>query len=421
MSSEVLSRDPDLIRRDEDGSVREDVRLLGRLLGEAVRGREGDTVFDAVERVRQASVRFHRDADPSAGREVAEALDAFPLETVISLVRAFTYFLHLANIAEDRDQTRRGQDDAALGSSLPREGTLAHALDRLEAAGLDADNLAAFLETALVSPVLTAHPTEVQRKSILSLERNIAALLDARERGRLTPEEAEENDAALERVVPTLWYTGMLRRHRLAVIDEVKNGISHYESTFFAELPRLYCRFEDLLARRYPGRAWRLPPFFRIGAWIGGDRDGNPFVTAPILRETIRLQSAAALEHYLSEIHELGGELSVSKLLMDISPELAALAERSPDNSRHREDEPFRRALTGIYARLAATAEILVRHEALRDAVGDAAPYIGSDDLLADLEVLAASLKAHGAGRLAGGRLRRLIVAVRVFGFHLAS
>ncbi len=404
---------------DKDLPLREDIRLLGRLLGDTVREQEGEEVYGVVERVRQASVRFNRDDDDSAGREMAEILNALPRDTMMSAVRSFSYFLHLANIAEDQHHIRRNRDHAMAGSP-PREGTLPYALERLEAAGVTADKLDEMLRIALVSPVLTAHPTEVQRKSILSLEHKVAALLEERDRMRLTPEEAEANLDTLQEAILTLWRTRMLRPQRLAVIDEVKNGISYYTDTFFAELPKLFCRFEDLLAKRSPGREWRLPPFFRVGSWIGGDRDGNPFVTAPILREAMRLQSTAALDHYLSEIHELGGELPLSELLLGKSPELEALAERSPDHSPHRADEPFRRALTGIYARLAATLESLDQHEALRHAVGKAEPYPTSADLLADLEILSNALKAHHAGRLAAGRLRRLIIAVQVFGFHLA-
>ncbi len=404
---------------DKDFPLREDIRLLGRLLGDTVREQEGEGVYGVIESVRQASVRFNRDDDDSARREMAEILNGLPRDTMMSVVRAFSYFLHLANIAEDQHHIRRTRDHAIAGSP-PREGTLPYALDRLEAAGVEPGRLADVLGIAQVSPVLTAHPTEVQRKSILALEHKVAALLDTRDRSRLTPEEAEANMDALQEAILTLWRTRMLRPQRLAVIDEVKNGISYYTDTFFAELPKLFCRFEDLLSKRFPDREWSLPPYFRIGSWIGGDRDGNPFVTAPILREAMRLQSTAALDHYLTEIHELGGELPLSELLLGTSPELEELAKRSPDHSPHRADEPFRRALTGIYARLAATLRTLDQHEALRNAVGKGAPYATSAELLADLEVLATSLKSYGAGRLAAGRLRRLIIAVKTFGFHLA-
>ncbi|WP_142850965.1 phosphoenolpyruvate carboxylase [Telmatospirillum sp. J64-1] len=404
---------------DKDLPLRRDIRMLGRMLGDVVREQEGDAVFEVIEQVRQASVRFNRDDDHAARREMAETLNALPRDTMVSVVRAYSYFLHLTNTAEDQHHIRRNRDHAIAGSP-PREGSLLRALERLDEAGVSPERLREVLDHALVSPVLTAHPTEVQRKSILSLHRKVAELLAEQDRARLTPEEHAENEVALQAAILTLWRTRMLRPQRLAVIDEVKNGISHYKDTFLNELPKLYCRFEDMLRERYPEQDWSLHPFFRIGSWIGGDRDGNPFVTAPILRETVRLQSAAALDHYLFEVHHLGGELPLSQLLAPVTPELEALAARSPDTSPHRADEPYRRALTGIYARLAATVKVLDQQEALRSAVGQAQPYASSQELLEDLQILSTSLTAHGAAKLAARRLRRLILAVQVFGFHLA-
>ena len=256
----------------------------------------------------------------------------------------------------------------------------------------------------------------------MSLQRKIAALLEERERIKLTPEEAEENEAKLYTAIMTLWQTRMLRLQRLEVVDEVKNGISYFEDTFLDELPRLYCRFQQQLAAWDGTTADRhhLPPFFRIGSWIGGDRDGNPFVTAPILREAMRLQSAAAIDYYLSEIHVLGGELPLSLLLVKVSPELGVMAARSPDASPHRLDEPYRRALTAIYARLAATLRLLDHQEPAHASSERETAYPDAAALLADLKVLYDSLSGHGGAKLAEGRLRRLIVAVEIFGFHLA-
>lgn len=409
----------------KDLPLREDIRLLGRLLGDTVRQQEGDAVFDLVERIRQTSIRFDRNLDLAAREELQGILNDLPRDEMIAVVRAFSYFLHLANIAEDQHHIRRRRAHDLAGSK-PREGSLAYTLERLKAANIPPQTVRQVLDIALVSPVLTAHPTEVSRKSILQCQHEIARLLDHRDRMALTSEETAENDLTLRRTVLTLWRTRMLRPNRLAVVDEIKNGISHYDETFFAALPRLYGQFEDQLAAAWPenesGEAcdWTLPSFFRIGSWIGGDRDGNPFVTAEILRTGMRLQSTAALEFYLGELHELGGELPLSQLLVPVSSELEALATRSPDASTHRVDEPYRRALTGIYARLAATAKALDQHEATRHAIAEAEPYVQAEALAADLQVLSESLKAHGAGLLAGGRLRRLIRAVEVFGFHLA-
>lgn len=404
---------------NKDEPLRQDIRLLGRILGDTVREQEGEAVFDIVERVRQTAVRFARDNDPAARAELAALLDPLPRETTQSVVRAFSYFLQLANIAEDEHHIRRRRAHDLAGSP-PREGSLVHALDALAGADVSPETIADFFAHAVVAPVLTAHPTEVQRQSLIRNHRDVARLLDQRERLQMTPDEEADNDLALANAILTLWQSRMLRPVRLKVIDEVKNGITYFKETFFTELPRLYIQATQQLQKRYPDKQWALPPFFRVGSWIGGDRDGNPFVTADILKEALRLQSAATLNHYLDEVHELGGELPLSDLLVKVTPELLALAEHSTDHSPQRSDEPYRRALSGIYARLAATARFLDGIEPVRHEIGSAEPYVTPDALRADLKVLNISLKLNGSASLAGGRLRRLLRAVQVFGFHLA-
>ena len=409
----------DALDSSKDEPLRNDIRQLGRILGDTVREQEGEAVYETVERVRQTAVRFARDGDPAARAELTALLDALPRDTTQAVVRAFSYFLQLANIAEDEHHIRRRRAHDLAGSP-PREGSLVFALDALSTAQVSPEAIADFFAHAVVAPVLTAHPTEVQRQSLIRNHRDIAHLLDQRERLQMTPEEEAENDHALANAVLTLWQSRMLRPVRLKVLDEVKNGISYFQETFFTELPRLYIQATQQLHKRYPEKHWALPPFFRVGSWIGGDRDGNPFVTAEILREALRLQSAAALNHYLEEIHELGGELPLSDLLVKVTPELLALAEHSTDHSPQRADEPYRRALSGIYARLAATARHLDQVEPVRHEIGQAAAYATPEALRADLKILSNSLKLNGSANLAGGRLRRLLRAVQVFGFHLA-
>jgi phosphoenolpyruvate carboxylase len=406
---------------EKDLPLRDDIRLLGRILGDTVRDQEGEAVFDIVERVRQTSIRFRRDEDAAARRELAATLNSLSPEQTIRIIRAFSYFSHLANIAEDQHRIRRTLAHDLAGSA-PREGTVALALARLKEAGVTRARLQGVFRGALVGPVLTAHPTEVQRKSTLNRELDVAHLLAERDRLRLTPEEAAANDEALRRAVLTLWQTSILRRTKPTVLDEVQNALSYYDSTFLFELPRFYAALEDRLAAADP--AWKtieLPSFLRMGSWIGGDRDGHPFVTAEVLRETLRLQSQRALNHYLDELHQLGGELSLDARLVSVSRELQGLVELSPDRSPRRRDEPYRRAISGIYARLAATAWALDRYEALRHAVGEAPPYQDADEFRADLDILYRSLAANGLATLARGRLRGLRRAVDAFGFHLAA
>ena len=405
---------------DKDLPLREDIRLLGRLLGDTVREQEGEAAFDLIERIRRSSIAFHRDNDAAARAELEAMLDQLSAEETMIVVRAFSYFSHLANIAEDLHHIRRSRAHQIAGSA-PREGSLGHAMDRVAAAGIEPDALAGFFQHALIVPVLTAHPTEVQRRIVLDTERRIAALFEERDRVRLTPEEREANDEAVRRNVLALWQTRMLRRQRLAVIDEVANGIAYYDQTFLRELPRLYAALEDELARRQGGGSVVAPSFLRMGSWIGGDRDGNPFVTAEVLRRTLRMQSARIFTWYLEQLHELGADLPGATTVIEASPELLALAERSPDRHPQRADEPYRRALTGLYARMAATARELDHLEAMRHAVGDAPAYAGVAVFVADLDVIHRSLTAYNSTLLARGRLRSLRRAVQVFGFHLAA
>jgi len=406
---------------EQDRPMRDDIRLLGRLLGDTVRDREGSESFELVEHVRQSSIAFRRDEDIEARRELERVLDGLTREQTMVVVRAFSYFSHLANLAEDLHNSRRKRQ-SDIDRDPPAEGSLVWALDRVEAAGIGPESLSAFFRDGQVVPVLTAHPTEVQRKSVRDLEMKLERLLQARDRGRLTPQELTANDESIRRAVLALWQTRMLRLEKLGVLDEVANGLSFFEQTFLSEVPLLYGTLEDELQRRHPGRPVpALPSFLRIGSWIGGDRDGNPFVTADVLRRTLRMQSSRVFEFYLEQLHALGAELSLTTLVTDVSAELSALADRSPDLSPHRRDEPYRRALTGLYARIAATARALDQHEPMRHAVGDAPPYADAGEFAADLDVIHRSLETHDSALLSRGRLRRLRRAVGVFGFHLAA
>lgn len=406
----------------DDTALFDDIRLLGRMLGDVIREQEGPDMFDTVEQVRQLAVRFHREGDARQRRTLDRLLEGLSRDQAVSVIRAFSYFSILANIAEDRHVLRRRRAHE-LANERPQPGSVRAALDKLRRAGVGADRLEGFFAHSLIAPVLTAHPTEVQRKSLLDAEREIARLLMQRD-ARLAPRHLRQLDAELRARITQVWQTRMLRYTKLRVSDEIKNALSYYDSTFFHEVPRLYLELEQDLDELFPrpdGQPWRLPSFFRMGHWIGGDRDGNPFVTAETLQYALRLQARTALNHYLDQVHELGSELSVSLMLASASPELLALAEASPDNSEHRRDEPYRRALIGVYARLAATLRKLGGTQALRHEVGPAEPYPDADALARDLRVVRDSLQDHHAGALAGMRLARLLRAVEVFGFHLAT
>ncbi len=414
---------PDIVLPEEpekDRPLRDDIRLLGRILGDTVRSQEGEAVFDIVELIRQTSIRFHRDEDEGARRELESILNSLSPKQTSRVVRAYSFFSHLSNIAEDQHHIRRTRAHALAGSG-PRPGTMAHALGAARKAGVTSQQLQEFFATALVSPVLTAHPTEVQRKSILTVQMDLARLLSERERGPMTAEEEQANLEGLQRAVLTLWQTAILRGSKLAVIDEVANGLSFYDYTFLRQMPRFYAALEDQLRAQDPTWTAELPSFLRMGSWIGGDRDGNPFVTAPVLREAMRMQSTRALSFYLEELHTLGAELSLHTRNVSVSEPLRQLADQSPDSSAHRKMEPYRLAISGIYARLAATLRELDGKDSARNAVGTGKPYATAAELRADLDILDRSLTVNGSAALARGRLRHLRRAVDLFGFHLAS
>jgi len=390
----------------------EDIRLLGRLLGDVIREQEGAAAFELIERVRQLSVAYRLKADASAGRVLDRLLKNLSADQTVTVIRAFSYFSHLANIAEDRHHVRRRAVHEREGHL--QEGSLVLAFERLHRADHRADDIAQMLQQAYIAPVLTAHPTEVQRKSILDAERAVAALVGERD-DLHTPERLADNEALIRARITQLWQTRMLRTAKLTVADEVENALSYYPTTFLREIPRLYRELE----RALPGH--KVASFLRMGHWIGGDRDGNPNVSAATLKHALGRQCEVALRFYLTEVHELGAELSISGTLAPVTAEMTALADRSPDHNVHRSDEPYRRALIGMYARLAATLHKLTGTEALRHAVAPQDPYPDAAAFLADLQIIERSLHSHHAQALVGPRLAPLMRAVQVFGFHLAT
>ncbi len=411
--------------RENERPLVEDIRLLGRILGDVIRDQDGEAAFDVVEQIRTLSVAFRRHADQDADLALKKLLVGLTGDQTVSVIRAFTYFSHLANLAEDRHHIRRRAIHERAGNT--QEGSIDVALARLRWAGIAPATIVETLATSFVSPVLTAHPTEVQRKSILDAERGIAQLLVARDTIRLqalaapsgkdalTPRELAHNEAQMRARVTQLWQTRLLRFTKLTVADEIENALSYYEATFLREIPKLYSNLERELGQQ------DIHSFLRMGQWIGGDRDGNPNVSAQTLVHALKRQAEVALRHYLTEVHLLGGELSTSAILGTISEAMRQLAARSPDTNEHRQDEPYRLALTGMYARLAATLRELTGGEAARHAVAPQNPYANAQELVADLRTIETSLQENHGGALVAERLRPLIRAVEVFGFHLAT
>jgi phosphoenolpyruvate carboxylase len=400
-----------------DAPLREDIRLLGRVLGEVVREQSGDDVLALVESTRVETFRLRRSEVDRA--DVAARLGALDVRSANHVIRAFSHFSLLANLAEDLHHERRRRFHRIEGSP-PQKGSLAATFELLDAAHLDADVVARELAGALASPVVTAHPTEVRRRTISRVQRQITELI--RRRDRSAPGEADDPawSAELQRAVLTLWQTALLRLSRLRLADEIDEALRYYELSLFEVVPAINAELRRALRERWPSAGLDRPVLLP-GSWIGGDRDGNPFVTADAVRLAGTRQAETALGHHLAELLALHDELSMSDRLITPTPELARLADASGDDSPFRADEPYRRALYGVHARLAATAQRVLGSVPGPPPHAVLEPYATPEELLADLATIDASLRTHGAGALADDRLARLRESVEVFGFHLAG
>jgi phosphoenolpyruvate carboxylase len=379
-----------------------DVRFLGKLLGDVIRTYGGSALLDRIEAIRAASVdRFRGIANP---RGLAAGWESLSLDETVAFVRSFMLFSMLANLAEDRQ-----------GVAAEKDSTLSAALLFLEKQGVTRSQAASLLDRALITPVLTAHPTEVMRKSMLDHRNRIASLMAQRDAGLLETNAGEVIEEAIVAQIALLWQTRALRHERLYVADEVDIALAYLRDIFLPVIPALYARWERALEKRPAS-------FLRLGSWIGGDRDGNPHVTADSLRLALGRASQALLADYLEQLNAIGAELSLSSELAKVSESLASLAQSSGDQNAARADEPYRRAITGMYARLAATFQSLTGRAPPRPATVEAAPYPDAAAFRADLQTLEESLRSESRVRLnGGGALARLNRAVETFGFHLAT
>ncbi|MCU6454671.1 phosphoenolpyruvate carboxylase [Sphingomonas sp. A2-49] len=377
-----------------------DVRFLGAKLGDVIRAYGGDALFEATETIRRASVERHRGNGSSDA--VHRRLENLDLDETLDFVRGFMLFSMLANLAEDRQ-----------GIAAEQGADVAAALATLAAEGIDRDQVQRLLGHALIVPVLTAHPTEVRRKSMIDHRNRIAQLMALKDAGRDETPDGDRVDDAITRQIALLWQTRVLRRERLYVTDEVETALSYMRDVFLPALPALYQRWDRAFGER-------VPSFVRPGSWIGGDRDGNPFVTADSLRTALGRACEAVMGFYLDAVHALGAELSISTEHVPVDTAVEALAQASGDTAASRADEPYRRALSGIYARLAATHLGLTGKAAPRPGHLTGEPYPDPQAFRADLVAIAHGLSTAGALKT-GGALGRLIRAVETFGFHLAT
>ncbi|MGB8402867.1 MAG: phosphoenolpyruvate carboxylase [Mycobacterium sp.] len=401
------------VGREATEPMREDIRLLGAILGDTVREQNGEAVFDLVERARVESFRVRRSEIDRA--ELARLFDGVDIHQAIPVIRAFTHFALLANVAEDVHRERRRAVHVAAGEP-PQDSSLAATYRKLEHADLDAATVADALRGALVAPVITAHPTETRRRTVFDTQNRITELMRLRLRGGAGEPGIERE---LRRQILTLWQTALIRLSRLKIQDEIATGLRYYPAAFFDVVPQVNAELRDALQSRWPEVGLLEEPMLRPGSWIGGDRDGNPNVNADVVRLATGSAAYTALDRYFAELTALEQELSMSGRLVQVSAELQALAENCTEPVWA--DEPYRRALRAIRARLTATAAAILDRQPAHELTLDLPRYRTPAELRADLDVIDASLRANGSAVLADDRLARLRESVHVFGFHLCG
>ncbi|ORV88066.1 phosphoenolpyruvate carboxylase [Mycobacterium interjectum] len=404
------------VGREATEPMRADIRLLGTILGDTVREQNGDNVFELVERARVASFRVRRseiDRD-----EMSRMFDGIDIHLAIPIIRAFSHFALLANVAEDIHRERRRQIHVAAGEA-PQDSSLAATYAKLDRAELDSGTVADALAGALVSPVITAHPTETRRRTVFVTQHRITELMRLHAAGHTETDHGRNIEVELRRQVLTLWQTALIRLSRLQITDEIEVGLRYYPAALFTVIPQVNAEVRGALRARWPDADLLAAPILQPGSWIGGDRDGNPNVTADVVRRATGSAAFTALAHYLAELTELEQELSMSARLIAVTAEVAALAENCDEKARA--DEPYRRALRVIRGRLTATAAAILDRRPQHELDLGLEAYSAPGELRADLDAVDASLRTHGAGLLADDRLARLRESVHVFGFHLSG
>ncbi|TQC42314.1 phosphoenolpyruvate carboxylase [Rhodococcus sp. WS4] len=404
--------------REATEPLREDIRLLGGILGQIVREQAGDDVFDLVEKARVESFRVRRSEIDRA--ELADMFTQVSTGNTIPVIRAFSHFALLANLAEDIHRERRRAVHVAAGEPAP-DSTLSATYAKLDAAHLDSAVVADALRGALVSPVITAHPTETRRRTVFDTQSRITELMRYRERTALTESETADVDVRLRRQILTLWQTALIRLSRLRIQDEIEVGLRYYDAALFEVVPKINAELRGALRSRWPDADLGREPILRPGSWIGGDRDGNPYVTDEVVRTATTRAAATALEHHLEGLETLERELSMSARLVTVTPALDLLAAASQDDSPFRADEPYRRAVRGIRGRLTATARRILGDTPDRGLDLGLAPYDTPRQMLDELDIVDDSLRRGGDGTIADDGLASLRDSVEVFGFHLSG
>ncbi|MBB3116433.1 phosphoenolpyruvate carboxylase [Corynebacterium bovis] len=404
--------------------VRDDIRYLGAILGDIVREQEGEEIFRLVEDARRSAFAI-RYGDESV-TDLTERFRDIPVDRALPVIRAFSHFGLLANLCEDLYEDRLREHAADAGEPAP-DSTLEATWRKFDDGDVSASAVSEVMGRAHVAPVLTAHPTETRRRTVFDVQKDITRLM--RRRGEIltaphtarTDERLAALDRDIRRRVTVLWQTELIRSVRPRIEDEINVGLRYYGISLLREIPAINRRVIDHLVDTYGDDVPRTP-VVRPGSWIGGDHDGNPYVTADTVRFATDRAAQTVMAHYLEELGTLEHELSLSSNLTDVTPELLELADRGHNDVPSRVDEPFRRAVHGIRGRVAATAVATLGDDIVPAGLDDAhEPYGSAAEMVRDLDTVDRALRQSFDGLIADHRLSDIRAAVQTFGFHLSA
>ena len=404
--------------RDENGGeLARDVRLLGNALGDVLREQGGEALLQNVERIRALT----KEARAQRGQDAAEAeLDALfggmPFGQALPVLKAFTTYFQLINLAEQKEIVRVNRRRAFKAGDKPRPESVRDAVQRLCESGVTADQMRALIGSLSIQLVFTAHPTEAKRRSVQEKLHRISDYLGRLEEPQTSRSDQERLELDITAEIEILWQTDEVRQRRLSVLDEARNILFYFGETLFQVTPRLYADLEKALAQWYPGETFDIPVFLEYGSWVGGDRDGNPTITLEHTAEVLRLHRDRVLSLYIPAVRILSDRLSQSRHYVGVSEaledSLAQDAERLPqvaaEAAGRSPTEPYRRKCEFIWERLRRTE------------AGDEGGYGSAAEFIADLETIRTSLEQNGGHYTARRALAPLLFQARLFGFHLA-
>ena len=411
----------------KEAPLRRDVRSLGRLLGQVIREQEGEEFFEAVERLRHLAMGHRELEDAGEGgitdddqiRDAERMVGGLELRQAYRLTKAFSIYFELTNLAETQHRKRRRRAAQLHPDDAPMPGTIRGTLQRLRDSGVGREAALEWLARVRVVPVFTAHPTEVSRRTGLFKRKRIAEALERLDRLPLPPAEAALNEAAIAAEVTALWQTDEVRRRQPSVTDEVRMGLDYYPQVLIPTLPGLYFEIADAFEATYgePVSPRFLPQVVSFGSWIGGDRDGNPFVTPDVTREALQLARETILDYYVRALEELTERLSASTLQVEVTPELREALDRYAGSVRTLDARPETRSATEVYRRF--LGYVGGRLNAARNDPASPAAYPDAAAFLADLRLVRESLVTNRGERQARLLLGPLLRQVETFGFHL--